>query len=165
MQIEGELSFDRVRDVFLQQNPHLTAQSADYALELLGAANRRFAKWFRGTLSAEDISGIMLPPHNHEGNRLIPPSGSTVSEVVGRVELLPRSDVCRRRIEDLSRGPLSVVFLSATPLADPGYGDYRDLVNRGYKGLTHLDGLHRLIAWARSGRSGIVAYVAGALGS
>ncbi len=162
MVIEGQVPFDQVRRVFLQQNPDPAFRATRYALGLLGAADKQFGAWLSVSLSSEDLLGIMLPPHREGGLELIPPSGSTVSDVLGRVESLPISHVCRRRIEELSRGPLSTVFLSARPLADPAYTDYRGLIGHGYKGLTHLDGLHRLIAWARSGHSGIAAYVAGA---
>jgi len=164
MVIESKVSFDQVREVFVQQNPDPALGTTEYALGLLEAANRRFGAWSKVTLSSEDMLRIMLPPHRHDGFELIPPSGLAVSDVLKRVELLPRSHICSRRIEELSRGPLSAIFLSVAPLDDPAYEDYRDLVNRGYKGLTHLDGLHRLIAWTRSGQSGIGAYVAGALG-
>ena len=159
MVIESKVSFDQVREVFLQQNPDLAVGTTAYALGLLEAANSQFGAWSKAILSLEDMLGIMLPPHRHDGFELIPPSGLTVSDALRKAELLPRSHICSLRIEELSTGPLSAIFLSAAPVADPAYPDYRDLVNRGYKGLTHLDGLHRLIAWARSGQSGIVAYV------
>ena len=161
MVIECEVPFDQVEDVFLQQNPNPAFGTSAYALGLLGAANQQFGSWFRVILSSEDIQGIMLPPHIHGGFELIPVSGSTVADAVPRVDLLPPAHSCGRRIEEMSRGPLSAVFLSAAPLVEPAYTDYRDLVHRGCKGLTHLDGLHRLIAWARSGRSDVTAYVAG----
>jgi len=164
MAVEVRVPFDEVRGVFLQQNPDPAFRSTRYALGLLEAADRRFGSWFKVTLSSEDVPGVMLPPHREGDFELIPPSGLRVSEVVSRVDLLPPVHVCRQRIEDVSRDPLSAVFLSATPLDDPAYSDYRDLVKRGYKGLTHLDGLHRLIAWARLGSSGITAYVAGIVG-
>jgi uncharacterized protein DUF6309 len=161
MVIECEVPFDQVKDVFLQQNPNPAFGTTEYALGLLGAANKQFGSWFRVILSTEDIQGIMLPPHIDGGFELISVSGSTVSDVVRRVDVLPPAHRCRRRIEEMSSGPLSAVFLSAAPVIDSAFTDYRDLVDRGFKGLTHLDGLHRLIAWARSGRSDITGYVAG----
>ena len=51
-------------------------------------------------------------------------------------------------------------FLSAAPINDPRYSDDKGLLDRSYRGLTHLDGLHRLIAWGRESRREIPAYVA-----
>ncbi|SPE21904.1 conserved hypothetical protein [Candidatus Sulfotelmatobacter sp. SbA7] len=161
MRIENTVSFEQVCNAFSQENPAPTFGSTDYALRLLGAADRQFGGWFRTVLSLDDIMGVMLPPHRHEGLELIPPSGLTVSDAVRNVESVPQSHICRQRIETLSRGPLSAVFLSAAPVDDPGYSDYLELVRRRYGGLTHLDGLHRLIAWAKSDRREVVAYVAG----
>jgi hypothetical protein len=161
MRIENRVSFDRVCEVFLQENPDPTFRATGYAFRLLGAANRQFGDWFTVALYLDDILGVMLPPHRHDALDLIPQSGLLVSDVFRKIELDQQSHDCSRRIEKLSREPASTVFLSAAPLDDPEYSDYRELVGRRYRGLTHLDGLHRLIAWARSDRSEVVAYVAG----
>jgi len=161
MRVENRVSFDQVRDVFSQENPDPAFGSTGYAFHLLGVANGQFGSWYRVALSLEDILGVMLPPHIHAGLELIPQCGLMVSDVVRKVQLVQQSHVCPRRIEELSREPLSTVFLSAAPLDHPEYPDYRELVHRRYRGLTHLDGLHRLIAWARSDQSQVAAYVAG----
>jgi hypothetical protein len=161
MIIEGPISFDRVRAVFLQENPDPKFGSTDYALRLLESANRQFGEWFSVVLSREDSLNVMLPHHVHKGLNLIPESGLLVSEVLTKVELAPPSHECPQWIEKLSQGPSSTIFLSAAPLSHGDNSDYRELVRRSYKGLTHLDGLHRLIAYAKSGRPEIAAYVAG----
>jgi hypothetical protein len=161
MRIESPVSFERVCETFVRENPDPRFGSTDYALRLLEAANIQFGEWYSVVLSLEDSLRVMLPHHVHKGLNLIPESGLLVSKVLPKIELAPQSHECRRRIEKLSQDPLSTVFLSATPLSQGDNSDYRQLVRRSYKGLTHLDGLHRLIAYAKSGRSEIVAYVAG----
>jgi hypothetical protein len=165
MRVESPLSFERVRETFVRENPDPGFGSTDYALRLLEAANIQFGEWYSVVLSLEDSLRVMLPHHVHKGLdlilNLIPESGLLVSEVLPKIELAPKSHECPQRIQKLSQDPLSTIFLSATPLSQGDNSDYRELVRRGYKGLTHLDGLHRLIAYAKSGRSEIVAYVAG----
>jgi hypothetical protein len=161
MRVESALSFERVRETFLRENPDPKFGSTDYALRLLEAANTQFGEWCSVVLSAEDSLCIMLPHHTHKGLNLIPESGLLVSEVLPKIELAPKSHECPQWIQKLSQDPLSTGFLSATPLSHGDNSDYRELVRRSYKGLTHLDGLHRLIAYAKSGRSEIVACVAG----
>jgi len=159
MPMESQVSFGEVCQVFSRENPDPSWGSTNYALGLLRAANDQFGSWQRRVLTQEDISRIMLPHHNHEYFELVPPSGLVVSDALGRLDLAPQSHVCPRRIEQVSREPLSSVFLSAAPLK--GNSDYQELVLRSYGGLTHLDGLHRLIASALRPRGEIVAYVAG----
>jgi hypothetical protein len=160
MRIKNQVPFAHVREVFLRENPDMRFGSTDYALGLLEVANQQLEGWYEVLLSAEDILGVMLPPHRHEGLNLIPESGLVVSDALKKLELAPQSHVCPQKIERLSREPVSTVFLSDAPIDHPKYPDYRELVRRHYKGLTHLDGLHRLLSWARSGQSGILAFVA-----
>ena len=161
MRVDDKVPFEQVRVTFLNENPDPTYRATTYTSGLLDEAERQFGEWHRAVLASEDILGVMLPWHAHEGFELVPKSGLIVSDAVGRLELAAPSHECRRQIESLSQAPLSTVFLSTLPLTDNQ--DYRELARRGYKGLIHLDGLHRLIAWASSGRTGVVAYVAGTL--
>lgn len=134
--IECEVPFEQVKDVFLEQNPHPAFGTSPYAW---ACRERRTGSLVLGASTADF--------------ELIPVSGSTAADAVRRVDLLPPAHSCGQRIGEMSRGPLSAVFLSAAPVVEPAYTDYRDLVHRGFKGLTHLDGLHRLIAWhGRAGR-------------
>lgn len=160
MLLERRVSFEEVREIFLQENPDPNFGSTGYALGLLGTANKQFGGWARATLTFENISGVMLPPHRHQGE-LVPLSGSTVSDAVKKLESIRPPHACLQRIEELSSQPSSTIFLSDLPIDHPNYPDYRGLIDRGHKGLTHLDGLHRLIAAARSGKSQFRVYIAG----
>jgi len=106
----------------------------------------------------------MLPPHREGDFELIPPSGLRVSEVVSKSgSASPSSRLQAKDRGCVARSVVPQFSLAPRRWTIPAYSDYRDLVKRGYKGLTHLDGLHRLIAWASVGviryhslRSGIV---------
>ena len=102
----------------------------------------------------------MLPYHAH-GVNLVPPSGSTVLEAIKRLDFVDHLSECYRRIQQFSDSRTPTIFLSAAPINDPGFSDYRGLLDRGYKGLTHVDGLHRLIAWGREDKRNVPAYIAG----
>ena len=105
----------------------------------------------------------MLPWHYH-GVNLIPKGGLAVLETIGRLDLIDHSSECYRRVEQFFGERTPEVFLSIEPIRDVGYPDYKELVDRGYRGLTHLDGLHRLIAWGLENRRDVPAYVAGLVG-
>jgi hypothetical protein len=137
-----------------------TPERNDWPLGALEAANRQFGHWKRIVLTPEEIQTVMLPWHIH-GVDLVPPSGSTVLEAIKKLDSVDRVSECYRRIQQFSDLPTPAVFLSAAPIRDIRYSDYRGLLDRGYRGLTHLDGLHRLIAWGRENKRSVPAYVAG----
>jgi hypothetical protein len=157
MRVEKNVSFEEVRAAFLKENA-IGFGSNEWAFNALEMANKQFGNWVRGTLTPKDILGIMLPHHYHYEHELVPKLCSSVSGAIEKVESIPESHPCRKRIEELSGRVTSPVFLSIAPITHP---DYKGLTDRDYRGLTHLDGLHRLIAWGRTGRAGVVAYVAG----
>jgi len=151
------VSFEEVCAAFRLDNP-IGFGSSEWALNALEMANKQFGTWMLRSLSLEDILGIMLPHHLHDGQELVPKSCSSVSEAIEKLNSVPGSHSCSKRIDELSRTPPSPVFLSIAPIHHP---DSWELRKRNYSGLTHLDGLHRLIAWGRAGKSGPAAYVAG----
>ncbi len=153
--------FDEVRAAFLREND-IERGSNPWAHGAIEIAQRQFGCWANVTLSLSDILGTMLPHHTH-GVDLVPPSGSSVAEAIEKLRSVPLSQACRKNIEELSARPASRAFLSMGPINHPDYSDYRGLIDRGHSGLTHLDGLHRLVAWGRDCKSGITAYVAGPL--
>jgi hypothetical protein len=159
MHVDNYVSFEEVCASFRRDNP-IGFGSSEWALTALEIADKQFGTWLRRDLSLEDILGVMLPHHLHDGQEVVPKVCSTVSEAIERLKSIPHSHSCSKRIDEVSRRPLSPVFLSAAPIHHP---DYQGLTDRDYRGLTHLDGFHRLIAWGRSGQSEIVAYIAGAL--
>jgi hypothetical protein len=160
MQLQSMVSFDEVRAAFLRENDVQCGKN-QWALKAIEIAEEQFGHWGRVILSSEDILGVMLPHHTRCGPEVVPPCGSIVSDAIERLKSLPSSDTCRKTVDELSARTPSLIFLSSAPINHSDYPDFRALVERNYKGLTHLDGLHRLIAWGRSGRSGIAAYVAG----
>jgi hypothetical protein len=103
----------------------------------------------------------MLPWHTHDGVELVPVAGSAVSEAIEKLEIADRLSECYKRIQQLSSSLITPVFLTAAPINDQRYPDYKGLLERGRAGLTHLDGLHRLVAWGRENKQEIPAYVAG----
>lgn len=153
--------FLEVRNVFRRENPDPSYDATAYALQLLETANVQFGVWHRCVLSLKDMLAVMLPPHRHGGLELIARPGGLVSEAVKSFHAAPRDHICTQKIDKHSQEPSSTLFLSVAPLDDPQYSDYRDLVASGYRGLTHLDGLHRLIAYCRDNRTDVLAYIAG----
>jgi hypothetical protein len=167
MQIEAKVPFEEVRQIFLRDNPDPNFRATGYAFRLLNASDGQFlGNWSRVVLSPKDQFDIMLPVHRHEGFELVPESGLIVADTLGRLVLAPPSHECKLRIDQFSQEPSSPVYLSAIPLNRPDlpeFTDYRPLVARGYRGITHLDGLHRLLAYAISKRDRVVAYLAGSV--
>ncbi len=157
MHLHKNVDFEEVTAIFLRENPVGTG-SNEWAFSAIQAANRQFASWAQTTLTLEDILAIMLPHHLHDGLEIVPPRCATVAQAIENLKLFPASCACSSRIDALSTKPGSIIFLSTAPVNHP---DYQGLLYRNHKGLTHLDGLHRLIAWGRLGKSGIVAYIAG----
>jgi len=108
-------------------------------------------KWAAIHLSKARILDIMLPPHRHGQDELIPRSGLTVGAAMKNAEsngYQSRNPDCWKIIDFHKHRPLSCVFLSACPIDAT---DYRELVDwEGH--LVHLDGLHRLLAWGLSNR-------------
>jgi Family of unknown function (DUF6309) len=161
MRIENELSFQEVHDAFLHEND-LQDKYNQWAIGAIQIAEEQLGHWRRVILSDRDILRVMLPHHTRCGPEIVPPSCSTVAEAIQRLKQRPHDDPCRKKAEDSSRNPASLIFLSVGPIDHPDYADYRALVESKYQGLTHLDGLHRLMGWGLAGRSDIVSYVAGA---
>lgn len=159
MHKESEIDFEKVKATFIADNVD-TPGRIDWPLGALEAANRQFGNWRLIVLTPENVRAVMLPHHAH-GVNLVPPSGSTVLETIKKLDFVDHLSECYRRIQQFSDSRTPAVFLSAAPIDDSGYSDYRGLLDRGYKGLTHLDGLHRLIAWGRENKRNVPAYVAG----
>ena len=159
MRIECEIGFDEIKAVFLRENAD-TPERNDWPLGALEVANRQFGRWVRVVLLPEEVLNVMLPWHAH-GTNLVPVAGSSVLEAIKNLNFVSQSTECYKRIRQFSGARTPAVFLSAAPISDPRYSDYQGLLSRGYKGLTHLDGLHRLIAWGLENKREVPAYVAG----
>lgn len=160
-----------VTTAFLRAHPldrvHDANTNTD-GLANLRRADRLFGGWTRVRLTRPQVLEVMLPWHLSEGGELelVPRSGLTVGQAVDRIERWgtdfgaanPR---CAAKLAMLRERPWSPVFLSRGAV---DHSDYADLTIRDR--LTHLDGLHRMLAWELAGRldgpDGIEAYVAGA---
>jgi hypothetical protein len=156
---KSAVAFTEVEATFIRENS-ATPERNDWPLGALRAADRQFGNWASAVLVPGDILDVLLPHHAH-GVDLVPPSGLTVREAVERLHLVDRSTECYKRIEQFSSPLTPAIFLSVDPIRHPDYQDYAGLVSRGCRGLTHLDGLHRLIAWSRENKREVPAYVAG----
>ncbi|HXM23905.1 MAG TPA: DUF6309 family protein [Terriglobales bacterium] len=157
------MNFEEVKTRFLSENS-MADGSNSYACGLLAKANEESdGEWGCVHLSKEKILEIMLPPHLHGQDELIPRSGLTVAAAIKKAESASyqsRKPNCWKIIDFHKDRPLSCVFLSVRPIDAT---DYRDLV--GWEGyLVHLDGLHRFLAWGLSNRlesEKVLAWVAG----
>jgi hypothetical protein len=169
-------SFEDVLKAFDQDHAIKPDNSNEYARGLLEKADRQFGGvWAQAPLSQEDVSKIILPPHNHGTGggqvELIPISGLTVSAATEKIRGIPSyqcTNICcwRSITYWMDRYP-SAIFLSAAPVRE--CSDYQQLSHHEDH-LIHLDGLHRLIGWGMSGKldpgqydkgQGVYAYVAG----
>ena len=154
-----QVSFEEVKATFLHDNAATPERNA-WPLGALEVASRQFGNWTQVVLTPEEVLAVLLPQHNH-GVNLVPAAGSSVSEAVRKLDVVDRLTECYNRIQEFSGALTSAVFLSAAPISDPVYLDYKGLLSRGCTGLTHLDGLHRLVAWGWENKRDVPAYVAG----
>ncbi len=159
MRNQRPASYDEVKTKFLQDNT-TTPERNGWPLGALEIANRQFGRWTHLVLSPEEVLAVLLPHHDH-GVNLVPAAGSSVSDTIRELDHLERVTECSKRIHQFLGTLTPVVFLSAAPIDDPGYPDYRGLLRRGCVGLTHLDGLHRLVAWGWENKRDVPVYVAG----
>jgi hypothetical protein len=154
-----QVSFEEVKATFLRDNAATPERNA-WPLGALEVANRQFGNWTKVVLTPEEVLAVLLPQHNH-GVNLVPAAGSSVSEAISKLDLVDRLTECYSRIQQFFGAITTVVFLSTAPIKDPRYVDYTGLISRGCIGLTHLDGLHRLVAWGWENKRDVPAYVAG----
>jgi len=153
------VSFEQVKATFLHDNAATPERNA-WPLGALEVANQQFGDWTQVVLTPEEVLAVLLPQHNH-GVNLVPAAGSSVSEAISKLDFVDPLTECYNRIQQFFGTLTTLVFLSMAPMNDPRYFDYTGLISRGCKGLTHLDGLHRLVAWGRENKRDVPAYVAG----
>jgi hypothetical protein len=126
---------------------------------LLTTADRQFGGTWSGlTLTGATLANILLPPHAGEPCRgdlrdLVPPGGLTVADTAQALSKVQReyerdNPECWQRIARAAVSPFSTVVLATAPLDAT---DYLTLEARAGT-LYHLDGFHRLVGWAWSGR-------------
>ena len=137
----------------------LTAGSAPWTLRFIDTADAQFGgAWHARTLTGEEALEILLPPHSGEpckGDRLtlVDPAGATVRDAARRLRTIrgeyeTSNQSCWSRIEAGRARAVFGIILTTAPLdAD----DYRGMAPADGR-LYHLDGFHRLVGWAWSGR-------------
>ncbi|MGV9269196.1 DUF6309 family protein [Kitasatospora sp. NPDC003701] len=170
MRILDRLDFDSVLRLYRRDHPvdreHEDNSNSDGDAHLL-TAEGMFGSWGRVLLDRTEVLDTVLPWHLGEGGELelVPTAGMTVGEAAARLRRIGAgyarlNPSCGRKLSRQAEAPFSPVFLSI-PAIDST--DYQGL--RQPDGLTHLDGLHRMIAWELYGRLGpgvqVEAYVAG----
>jgi hypothetical protein len=146
--LKDAVQFDEILQHYEKENRGWDGYAI--GLEYLAAANRRCqGRWTLVVLSTTDIENVMLPCHNHE-IEVIPSAGLSVSAAVQRLEHLPKermkdcwSRICGIKERDFTQMRIALEAENGT--------------------LKHVDGIHRLLAYALFQRDEeILAYVAGA---
>ncbi|MFF2042117.1 DUF6309 family protein [Kitasatospora sp. NPDC058170] len=174
MRILARTDFETVLRRYRRDHPvdreHEDNSNSDGDAHLL-AAEGLFGGWGKVLLDRADVLDTVLPWHLGEGGELelVPATGMTVAEAVERLRGIGDgygglNPSCGRKLRRQADAPFTPVFLSVPAI---GSTDYQGLLRSD--GLTHLDGLHRMIAWELYGRLGpgveIEAYVAGLPGA
>lgn len=147
------VNFKEVLEFFDEKHANHLCDTNEFSRTLLTKANGRFNdSWALVGLSRDQVLDIILPHHISEGGsvHLVPTTGSTVRAAVKKIEhtspdaYQSASPNCWKKISYWMTADFSPVFLSTVPVDSV---DYEGLID--YNGhLVHLDGLHRLIAWA-----------------
>jgi len=169
MRVIKRVEFTDVLNVFDQEHPtddkSTETNTNSWARQNLSNANNKFqGKWVYVRLSRKDVLDIMLPWHASEGGaiELVPETevGLTVDGAAMKVRLTDnyksKSPKCWRKIQYFIDKGYSPVFLS---VGIPSNADeYRNMPEPEGR-FIHLDGLHRLIAWAVGGSFKPVSYL------
>lgn len=159
MKIIEPVTTDEVLDTFRLTDPpydDLSARDADsYAEKMTLLAVEEYGEpWHRVRLSRKDVLSVVLPWHRGEEGELelVPPTGATVQETLTKLsawrdEYPTANPLCWEKLHRHSGTDPSPLILSAGVVDHPHYADLRERDS-----LTHLDGLHRMLAWALWGR-------------
>ncbi len=171
MKVVQTLPFEAVLRRFLRHHTHDPDDPTDFddrAERHIRTARQEFpGPWRRLLLEGPEVREVVLPWHlGEDGEReLVPATGLTVAEAAGRLAALGDSyersnPLCALKLARQRRAAHLPLFLSTRPVSGP---DHERLTTR--QGLIHLDGLHRMLAWATTGRltrgRWFEAYVAG----
>jgi hypothetical protein len=157
----------------LRASQDVTRGPGRWTIEMIREAERAAGgAWWALRVPGRALLDVALPRHAGEpcqGDRmeLVPAGGATVEEAARalglRLEAYRRANrSCAGRIDGARREPFSRILLSRQPLARDEYAGMPAAP------CYHVDGLHRLIAWAAEGRltadAWIDVYLAGAPG-
>lgn len=144
------LSFDEVMSVFLSEH-NLEHGTNDWAKWALEEANKKVGgKWYVCEMNTRLLLDVVLPHHKDGEIELVSPGGITVKEALRKIQCMPdyskKCPGCWSKIEYARSRNFNPIFLSDKPIWEYSHhvGDESQLF--------HLDGLHRMIAWAMDGR-------------
>jgi hypothetical protein len=131
------------------EGEHRGFEGYQIGLDYLNAANTRWrGRWGLALLSPTEIANVMLPLHRHP-IEVIPQSGLSVAAPVQRLRKLPKDQMpkCWERIDKIMNRDFSKMHIAVQMDNDI---------------LTHVDGLHRLLAYGLVKHDqDILAYIAG----
>ncbi len=159
------VDFSDVLKRFDREHP-INQETNEWARDRLKNANERFGgEWYSVQLSRREVlSGIELVYHHDPGSGLvlIPEEGSTVSEAKDkflkiRLDYSKKNSDCYEKIVKFGSRMFDYVFLCTAPLKGFGVTEHEKL-DHTEENLVHIDGLHRLVAWAVKGRLGWFRY-------
>ncbi|MER7669921.1 DUF6309 family protein [Kitasatospora sp. NPDC096128] len=171
MEIVSAVAYSEVHRAYLRDHPVERTHKANtnlYGEENLERADRGIpGGWWRIRLTRADVLGVVLPWHISEGGEreLVPRTGLTVARAAERVRSggagwTAANPVCAAKLRLLRGAPFTALYLATAPVDHP---DYAGLVVR--RGLIHVDGLHRMLAWELAGRlhelTSLEGYLAG----
>ncbi|MEM4246977.1 MAG: DUF6309 family protein [Candidatus Woesearchaeota archaeon] len=129
-----------------------------WEIQNLKEANKKFSNWVLARIPIEDVGEIVMPYHHYnacaglndtDNYVIIPPEGLTLTDAYARFlkhkeEHKQKAPICYAKImHHKNTQETTPFFLSQEPLfTDAAYENLHK-----HKGkITHLDGLHRLIA-------------------
>lgn len=158
MQILEPVAPDAVLRRFRATHPwedEVSRATNRYAESALTLATRQFGgTWHRVALDRADVLSVLLPWHTGEyGEReLVPPAGATVAETLSTLTAWHReypasNPVCWNKLDWHAGAARAPLFLSSRALDHPFYERFERT-----DAVTHLDGLHRMLAWALADR-------------
>lgn len=160
-----KLIFSEVLAIFDNEHP-IGEGTNNWARKMLNNANNKFCgEWYSTQLSRREVLNILLVWHRDGELELISEQGMAVWEVVRRWkeiedEYKKKNSGCYKKIMKFSRDQFSTVFLAVKPIKGCGSTEHEKLKYQDGS-LVHLDGLHRLIAWAIAGKFNLFKYYFG----
>ncbi|MFE7134417.1 DUF6309 family protein [Streptomyces sp. NPDC057638] len=171
MRVLQTVGFEAVLSRFQREHPYDASDETNFnddaEVNLHRAQEELGGRWHRVLLEGPEIWPVVLPWHLGEDGEveLIPKTGLTVAEATERLTALGTgyaraNPMCAVKLDRQTGAERLALYLSTRPISGP---DYADMTARG--GLIHMDGLHRMLAWAQAGLlspgTWIEAYVAG----
>jgi hypothetical protein len=157
MRLLGPKSYQDLLKIFGDENKfkdawYPTAIKDSWPRDRFDEANLQFGEWNEYELSSIEILDVKLHWNKQFG---VPEEGMTVAEAL---QMRAVQDwIARGGHKDL---PNSHIWLAAKVLVNSSAPEYRLL--KDHEGhLITLDGIHRLLAWASSGKEPVLAFIAG----